>query len=680
MLARATVKGSEPPLDLRAGGPHSKTRPGHARLTTRRMPRDVRWIRAPIHPFGPERPSTPIRSPGLAVSIRNIAIIAHVDHGKTTLVDKMLRQAGVFGDHEEVQERVMDSNPLERERGITILSKNTAVQWGPVKINIVDTPGHADFGGEVERILRMVDGVLLLVDAVDGPMPQTRFVTRKALELGHMPVVVVNKVDRDAARPAEVHDEVLELLIDLDASDGQLDAPFVYASALEGWASTTLAVRDGNLEPLFEAILSHVPAPAANADGPFQMLVSTLDHSPYVGRIAIGRIERGRVRVGEEIALLPFGPPGAVAEDEIERARVMKLFSFEGLKRIEVSSAEAGDIVALAGLEGVEVGKTLTHPDSPERLRGIQVEEPTLSVDFRVNDSPFSGRAGKFVTTRQLRERLIRELERNVALRVTDTEETDTFQVSGRGELHLSILMETMRREGYEFQVSRPRVITRVDPEGRRLEPYEEAIVDVPQDMVGIVMEKMGPRRGDVLEIKPTATGSTRLRFRIPARGLFGYRSEFLTDTRGEGTLNHHFMEYGAWAGPIAGRRRGVLVADRAGESVAYALFNLQERATMFIAPGVSVYRGMIVGEHVRPGDLDVNVCKGKKLTNMRAAGADENVRLEPPRELTLELALEFIEEDELIEVTPDALRLRKRELDATTRKKVQKSVASQER
>jgi GTP-binding protein len=612
------------------------------------------------------------------MSIRNIAIIAHVDHGKTTLVDKMLRQAGVFRENQEMQERVLDSNPLERERGITILSKNTAVNWRGVKINIVDTPGHADFGGEVERILRMVDGVLLLVDAVEGPMPQTRFVTRKALELGHMPVVVINKVDRPAARTEEVHNEVLELFMELEASDTQLDAPFLYASGLEGWASAEPGVKGADLTPLFETILERVPAPSGDPAGPFQMLVSTLDHSSYLGRIAIGRIERGRARVGDPVALLPFGEPGPVADGEVTRAKVAKLFSFRGLERVEVPEASAGDIVALAGLEGVEIGKTLADPEHRDRLRGIQVEEPTLSVDFTVNNSPFAGQAGKFVTTRQVRERLFRELERNVALRVEDTDQTDTFQVSGRGELHLSILMETMRREGYEFQVSRPRVITKKDAEGNRLEPYEEVLVDIPEGLVGTVMEKMGPRRGEILDMRPSGEGTTRLRFRIPARGLFGYRSEFLTDTRGVGLLNHHFLEYGPWAGPIAGRRRGVLVADREGEAVPYALFNLQERATMFIPPGAPVYTGMIVGEHVRPGDLDVNVCKGKKLTNMRASGSDENVRLEPPRQLTLELALEFIEDDELIEVTPDALRLRKRQLDANARKKEQKDFASQ--
>ena len=611
------------------------------------------------------------------MELRNIAIIAHVDHGKTTLVDKMLRQAGVFRDNQEVQERVMDSNPLERERGITILSKNTAVRWGDVKINIVDTPGHADFGGEVERILRMVDGVLLLVDAVEGPMPQTRFVTRKALELGQMPVVVINKVDRDAARPEEVHDEVLELFMELEASDRQLDAPFLYASGLDGWASTDPHERTDSLTPLFEAILEHVPAPSTDEEGPFQMLVSTLDHSTYVGRIGIGRVERGSVSVGENVSLLPFGQPGPVPEEEARRARVTKLFSFQGLERVEVERAVAGDIVALSGIEGVEIGQTLTHPEHRDRVRGIKVEEPTLSVDFTVNNSPFAGLVGKFVTTRQLRDRLFRELERNVALRVEDTEQPDTFSVSGRGELHLSILMETMRREGYEFQVSRPRVIEKAGEDGTRLEPYEEVLVDVPDGLVGTVMERLGPRRGELQEMKPSGNGITRLRFRIPARGLFGYRSEFLTDTRGEGILNHHFLDYAPHAGPIQGRKRGVLVADREGEAVAYSLFNLQERATLFIAPGTSVYTGMIVGEHVRPGDLDVNVTKGKKLTNMRAAGSDENIKLEPPRELTLELALEFIDDDELIEVTPDAIRLRKKELDANRRKKAQKAMAA---
>jgi len=607
------------------------------------------------------------------MQIRNVAIIAHVDHGKTTLVDQMLRQAGVFREGQEVRERILDSNPLERERGITILSKNTALQWEGVKINIVDTPGHADFGGEVERILRMVDGVLLLVDAAEGPMPQTRFVTRKALALGLQPVVVINKVDRSDGRPAAVHDEILELFMDLEAADHQLDAPFLYASGRDGWASSEEGRRGGDLRPLFRAIVDRVPSPDVDPEGPFQMLVSTLDYSPYVGRIAIGRVERGRVEVGRKVALLPLGEPGVVPEEEAEEAKVVQLYGFQDLERVEIEEAGAGDIVGLAGLEGVEIGRTLTDLDRRERLRGIAVEEPTLSVEFTVNDSPFSGQAGRFVTTRQLRERLYRELERNVALRVDDTDEPDTFTVSGRGELHLTILMETMRREGYEFQVSRPSVIVRTGPEGTTLEPYEEAVVEVPAGMVGTVIEKLGGRKGELIEMRSIEGSPTRLTFRIPSRGLFGYRSEFLTDTRGEGILHHTFLEYGPWAGPISGRTRGVLVADREGEAVAYALWGLQERGTIFVRPGDRVYEGMIVGEHARSGDLDVNVCKEKKLTNVRAAAADENIKLEPPRELTLERALEFIDEDELIEVTPDAIRLRKRIRDGTRRRKARK-------
>ncbi len=564
----------------------------------------------------------------------------------------------------------MDSNPLERERGITILSKNTAVQWNDLKINIVDTPGHADFGGEVERILRMVNGVLILVDAAEGPMPQTRFVTRKALSLGLHPIVVINKIDRPDARPLEVHDAVLDLFIALEATDTQLDAPFLYASAREGWASPTAADRGADLTPLFQAVIDHVPAPAADAAGPFQMLISTIDYSSYVGRVAIGRIERGTVRVGQPVALLPLGEPGLASDEEAEEAKVSKLYSFQGLKRVEVEEVGAGDIIALAGLAGVEIGKTVTDVEHLERLQGIAVEEPTISVDFMVNDSPFSGKSGKFVTTRQLRERLYRELERNVALDVQDTSQPDVLTVSGRGELHLTILMETMRREGYEFQVSRPRVITRFGPGGERQEPYEELVVDVPEDAMGVVMEKLGPRRAELSEMMTAGQGRSRLHFRVPARGLFGYRSEFLTDTRGEGMIHHRFLEYGPWAGPLSGRKRGVLVADREGVAVAYALFNLQERSALFIGPGTSAYEGMIVGEHVRPGDLDVNVSKEKKLTNMRTTASDESIVLTPPRQITLELALEFIEDDELIEVTPAAIRLRKRARSANARKK----------
>ena len=609
------------------------------------------------------------------MNIRNIAIIAHVDHGKTTLVDQMLRQAGVFRDNQVVEERVLDSNPLERERGITILAKNTSVRWGDMKVNIVDTPGHADFGGEVERILRMVDGVLLLVDAAEGPMPQTRFVTRKALELGLQPIVLINKVDRADARSEKVHDDVLELFMNLEASDAQLDAPFLYAVGRDGWASTDPHGSGGDLNLLFETIAEHIPPPLVDPDGPLQMLVSTLDYSSYVGRIGIGRVERGSVRVGDSVTLLPLGEPGPVASEDVMPGRVTQLYGFEGLERVEIEEAMAGEIVAVAGLEGVEIGTTITDPETRERLQGIAVEEPTLSVDFTVNNSPFAGRVGKFVTTRQVRDRLMKELERNVALRVEETDVPDTFAVSGRGELHLAILMETMRREGYEFQVSRPRVIEKQAPEGL-MEPFEEAVIEVPEEFIGPVMEKMGPRRAEMIEMKPTDRGPVRLRFRVPARGLFGYRSEFLTDTRGEGTLHHRFLEYGPHAGSLASRKRGVLVADREGASVGYALFNLQERATMFVGPGEAVYGGMIVGEHVRPGDLDVNVCKGKKLTNIRTTASDEHIKLEPPREVTLELALEFIEDDELIEITPDSIRLRKRHLDPHARRRAARKKA----
>ena len=600
------------------------------------------------------------------MQIRNIAIIAHVDHGKTTLVDKMLRQAGAFRENQVVQERVLDSNPLERERGITILAKNTSVRWRGVKINIVDTPGHADFGGEVERILRMVDGVLLVVDGFDGPMPQTRFVLRKALALGRTPIVVINKIDRAGADPLRVHDEVLDLFIELEADNAQLEAPVVYASARNGTATMDIDVPGTDLTPLFDAIIAHVPPPPGEPQGPFQMLISTIDHSPYLGRLGIGRIERGVVRVGDEVALLPLEPSRPA-----ERSRVTKLFGFEGLDRVELQDAPTGEIVALAGLEGVEIGLTVTDVDHPDRLAGIAVEEPTISVDFIVNNSPFAGKEGKYVTSRQVRERLYKELERNVALRVEDTENTDTWTVSGRGELHLSILMETMRREGYEFQVSRPRVITRTGANGERLEPYEELSIDVPEEFLGAVIEKLGPRRAEMLEMKNPGQGLVRLVYRIPARGLFGYRSEFLTDTRGTGILHHRFLEYGPWAGPLSGRKRGTLVSMEGGVAVAFGLFNLQERSTLFIGPGTPVYEGMIVGENSRPGDMDVNPTKEKKLTNMRTTASDENIQLEPPRELTLEGALEYIEEDELIEVTPSSIRLRKRYLSANDRKKL---------
>jgi GTP-binding protein len=586
-------------------------------------------------------------------------------------VDQMLRQAGAFRANQQVEERVMDSNPLERERGITILAKNTAVSWEGTKINIVDTPGHADFGGEVERILRMVDGVLILVDAAEGPMPQTRFVTRKALALGLRPIVAINKIDRSDAEPLRVHDEVLGLFIDLDATHEQLDAPFLYTSSRAGTATTELDKPGTDLRPLFQSILDYVPAPKGDPEGPFQMLVSTLDFSSFLGRIAIGRIERGRVKVGDQVALLPLGEPGMVPEAEgFERNRVTRLYTFDGLHRVEVPEAQAGDIVALSGFETIEIGRTFTAVERPERLAGIAVEEPTISVDVIVNNGPFAGREGKYVTSRQLKDRLYRELERNVALRVEETDSPDTHTVSGRGELHLGILMETMRREGYEFQVSRPRVITKLGEDGERLEPYEELTVDVPEEYMGVVMEKLGPRRSEMSEMRNPGQGMVRLTFRIPARGLFGYRSEFLTDTRGTGIMHHRFLDYGSWAGPLAGRKRGVLVADREGSVVAFALGNLQERAQMFVTPGDLVYEGMIAGENSRPGDLDVNVTKEKKLTNMRTTASDENVILEPPRQITLEYALEYIEEDELIEITPKTIRLRKRVLTANDRKK----------
>jgi GTP-binding protein len=568
----------------------------------------------------------------------------------------------------------MDSNPLERERGITILAKNTAVRWGDTKINIVDTPGHADFGGEVERILRMVDGFLLLVDAADGPMPQTRFVAGKALALGLKPIVLVNKIDRQDAEPLRVHDEVLELFLELEATPEQFNCPFLYTSGRAGTATDDLERRETDLTLLFETILLTIPPPKADALGPFQMLISTLDYSNYLGRIGIGRIERGTVHVGDTVALLPLGEPGPLGDAPFEQARVVKLFAFEGLERVEMAEAAAGEIVAMAGLSGVEIGKTVTAPDHLERLAGIAVEEPTISVDFLVNNSPFAGRDGKYVTGRQLRERLYKELERNVALRVEDTESPYTFTVSGRGELHLGILMETMRREGYEFQVSRPRIIPREGPHGEQLEPYEELMIDCPEGYLGVVMEKLGPRRATLLDMRNPGVGTVRMRFKIPARGLLGYRSEFLTDTRGTGIMHHRFLDYSAWAGPLAGRSRGVMVADREGVAVAYALFNLQERGTMFVKPGEPVYEGMVVGEHVRPGDMDVNATKEKKLTNMRTTAADEMIILEPPRQVTLELALEYIEDDELIEVTPASLRLRKRMLGATERRKQARS------
>jgi GTP-binding protein len=607
--------------------------------------------------------------------LRNIAIIAHVDHGKTTLVDKMLRQTGTFRAGQHLEERVMDSNPLEKERGITIFSKNAAVRWKApdgtsYKFNLVDTPGHADFGGEVERILRMVDGVLLLVDAFEGPMPQTRFVTRKALSLGLQPIVIINKVDRPDSDPERVHDEVLELLMELEANDRQLDAPFLYASAREGWAARKPDDRPGDLEALFETVAGRVPAPEGDPEGPFQLLVSTLDYSPYLGRMGIGRIERGRLAAGDTIAAWPLD------EDEpLSPVRIPKLFAYEALGRTEVDEASAGEIVAISGVEGAEIGATLCDPDAPERLPGIAVEPPTLSVEITPNTSPFSGRSGQYVTSRQIRERLERETLSNVALRVEDTEDPNRLRVSGRGELHLTILMETMRREGYEFAVGRPRVITRTSDDGILQEPWEEVVADVPEAMTGVVIQHLGERRGEMQDMHRAEGGLTRLRFLVPSRALTGYRGEFLTDTRGEGTLHRQFSHYAPWAGEIEGRKEGALVSMAEGAATGFSLFNLQERGRLFIGPGTAVYDGMIVGENARENDLEVNVTKGKKLTNIRAAGSDDAILLEPPREVTLEFALEFIAEDELVEVTPEAIRLRKRSLKAHERKRDRRAI-----
>ncbi|SEF96746.1 GTP-binding protein [Caloramator fervidus] len=594
--------------------------------------------------------------------IRNIAIIAHVDHGKTTLVDAMLKQSGVFRANEKVEERVMDSNELERERGITILSKNTAVFYKGTKINIVDTPGHADFGGEVERVLKMVDGVLLLVDAFEGPMPQTRFVLKKALELKLKPIVVINKIDRPDARPQEVIDDVFELFLELGADDEQLDFPIVYCSAKNGIAKYELKDESNNLEPLFDTILNHVPAPQGYLEAPLQMLVTTIDSNEYVGRIAIGKIERGTIRKNQQVAIC--GKDGS-----IRSGKVVTLYTFNGLKREEVEKAELGDIVAVAGISGINIGETIADFQNPEPLPFVEIDEPTISMTFSVNDSPFAGKEGEYVTTRHLRDRLFRELETNVSLRVSETDSSDAFEVAGRGELHLSILIETMRREGYEFQVSRPKVIYK-EIDGVLCEPIELLTIDVPEEYVGIVIEKLGARKAEMVNMSPAINGYARLEFKIPARGLIGYRNEFLTDTKGNGIMNHIFYGYEPVKGEIPERSRGALVAFETGEATTYGLYNAQERGTLFIGPGTQVYQGMIVGVCSRSEDIDVNVCKKKHLTNMRAAGSDEALRLTPPVEMTLEKCLEFIASDELVEVTPKSIRMRKKILNPEMRKK----------
>ncbi|MBQ2062166.1 MAG: translational GTPase TypA [Oscillospiraceae bacterium] len=587
--------------------------------------------------------------------LRNIAIIAHVDHGKTTLVDEMLKQSGVYRENQEVVDRVMDSNDLERERGITIMAKNTAVWYGDTKINIVDTPGHADFGGEVERILKMVNGVILLVDAAEGPMPQTRFVLSRALELGHRVIVVVNKIDRPDQRIHEVVDEVLELLLDLDATDDQLDSPMLFCSARQGIASYSPDVPGTDLKPLFDTILDYIPAPEADVDEPFQMLVSSIDYNEFVGRIAIGRIERGTLKQNQEIAVCNYHDPDAPAK----KAKAVSLYQFEGLSRVAVTEATAGNIIALSGIGDITIGDTICAPDCVEPLPFVKISAPTVEMTFSVNDSPFAGREGKYVTSRQLRDRLWRETLKDVSLRVSEIEGAmDAFNVAGRGEMSLSILIETMRREGYEFQVSPPRVLYQTI-DGKKCEPIERLVVDVPSESVGAVIEKLGSRKADLVEMTPVGS-RMKIEFKVPSRGLFGYRNEFLTDTRGEGIMASVFDSYAPYKGDLQRRNTGSLVSFETGESVSYGLFNAQDRGALFIGPGVAVYEGMVVGVSPKVEDITVNVCKKKQMTNMRAAGSDEALRLVPPRRLSLEQCLEFLADDELLEVTPQNLRIRK--------------------
>lgn len=598
--------------------------------------------------------------------IRNIAIIAHVDHGKTTLVDAMLRQSGTFRDNEQVRDRVMDSMDLERERGITIMAKNTAVRYGDVKINIVDTPGHADFGGEVERVLKMVDGVMLLVDAAEGCLPQTRFVLRKALEARLPAIAVVNKIDRQDARPAEVVDEIYELFLDLDATDEQIEFPILYAISRDGMAKKNLEDDSKDLRPLFDQIVSTIPRPRASREDTLQLLVANLDYDAYVGRLAIGRIFSGEIAVGDQVMV-------AKRDGSLQKTRVSQLYVYEGLKRESVQSAGMGEIVALAGMEGIEIGETITSVENPQPLPTIAVDEPTIAMIFGVNNSPFSGREGKYVTSRQIKERLEKETLGNVAIRVEPTESPDQFKVSGRGELQLAILIEMMRREGYEVQVSKPQVITR-KVDGQILEPIEQVVVDCPDEFIGVVTEALGRRKGQMMKMVNHGTGRVRLEFEAPSRGLIGFRNEFLTETKGTGLLNTLFLRFGPWQGEMRARATGSLVSDRMGETTTYALFNLQERGSLFTRPGTKVYEGMIVGENARAVDLDVNAIKEKKLTNMRAASADDAMRLIPVKDLSLEQSLEFIADDELVEVTPQSIRLRKRVLRSNERPKKKES------
>ena len=594
------------------------------------------------------------------MEIRNVAIIAHVDHGKTTLVDALLKQSGTFRENEHVDERVMDSNDLEKERGITILSKNTSVQYGDYKINIIDTPGHADFGGEVERVLEMVDGVLLLVDAFEGVMPQTRFVLRKALALNLKPIVVLNKIDRPGARPEAVVDEVIDLFFDLAANDEQLGFPVIYASGKQGTATLDLNKPGKDMTPIFETIINYVGAPKVEPDKPLQMLVSSIDYDNYVGRIAIGRVERGSITQGQNVAVCR-------KDGKVQNVKIGKLYTYQGLKRFEIESAPAGDIIAVVGIPDINIGETIADVNDPEPIPFVDIDEPTLTMTFSVNNGPFAGREGQFVTSRHLRDRLMKELESNVSLRVEETDSPDSFKVSGRGELHLSVLIETMRREGFEFMVSRPSVIYK-EIDGVKCEPIEELVIDVPDEFTGAVIEKLGTRKAEMTNMLVGDRGYTRLEFKIPARGLVGYRSEFLTDTKGNGIMNHVFMGYEPFKGDISPRTKGVLIAFETGKSITYGLYNAQERGTLFIGAGVDVYQGMIIGENPRPEDMEVNVCKEKHLTNTRASGSDDALRLVPPRIMSLEQAIEYIAEDELVEVTPKNIRLRKKILDPTAR------------
>ena len=598
-------------------------------------------------------------------NIRNIAIIAHVDHGKTTLVDELLKQSGVFRANQEVAERVMDSGDIERERGITILSKNTAVTYKDTKINIIDTPGHADFGGEVERVLKMVNGVILVVDAFEGPMPQTKFVLKNALALDLPVIVCVNKIDRPEARPEDVVDEVLELLMDLDASDEQLDCPFLYASAKAGYAVRDLADEPKDMMPLFETILTHIPAPGGNPDAGTQVLISTIDYNEYVGRIGVGKVDNGRIRVNQEMVVVNHHDP-----EKCKKVKISKLYEFDGLGKVDVTEAEIGSIVAISGIADIHIGDTLCSPELPQAIPFQKISEPTISMHFLVNDSPLAGKEGKYVTSRHLRDRLFRELNTDVSLRVEETETTEAFKVSGRGELHLSVLIENMRREGYEFAVSKAEVLYKTDEKGKRLEPMEHAYVDVDDEFSGTVIQKLSERKGELLNMSVGNGGSTRLEFSITSRGLIGYRGEFLTDTKGTGVLNTIFDGYGPYKGDISYRKQGSLIAFEAGEAITYGLFNAQERGTLFIGPGEKVYAGMVVGENGKPEDIELNVCKTKKLTNTRSSSADEALRLTPPRILSLEQCLEFIDTDELLEITPSSLRIRKKILDPTLRKR----------